>query len=183
MTKIKAVDFLSQVRTVEEFETFVSLLASTKGAITSQLQGFANDTLTSDIEELISEMEYTVQWINDRLESGAYDGNYDVLDSLRGHKSYLNKSIFQLQNNIEYSITIQIQQYTEGLEWKDTPVEERKIYGVDREECESNAYQLVKIISKINENEIRYTINNSSNGRYVGSDYKFNNYYNKGGKN
>lgn len=181
MTNIKAVDYLSQVRTVEEFEKFVSLLASTKGAITSQLKGFVTDTLTSDVYQLISEMEYTVQWINDRFESGSYDGNYDVLESLRENKSYLNKSIFQLRNNIQYSITIQIQQYTEGLEWKDTPVTEKEIYGIDHEECENLAYQMVKVISNINENEIRYTINNCSNGRYVGSDYKSRNYYNKGG--
>jgi len=182
MTNIKAVDYLSQVRTVEEFEKFVSLLASTKGAITSQLKGFTSVQLVEDVNGLIDEMEYTVKWINERFESGAYSGNYDVLESLRENKSYLNKSIFQLKNNIQYSITIQIQQYTEGLEWKDTPIEHREVLGVDREECENIAYQMVKVISNINENEIRYTINNGSNGHYVGSDYKFRNYY-KGGKN
>ncbi|UUV47146.1 hypothetical protein [Bacillus phage vB_BanS-Thrax5] len=181
MTNIKAVDFLSQVRTVEEFESFVSLLASTKGAITSQLKGFVTDTLTSDVYQLISEMEYTVQWINDRFESGAYDGNYDVLESLRENKSYLNKSIFQLKNDMQYSITIQIQRYTEGLEWKDTPVTEKEIYGIDYDECKQVAHHLAKAISNIEENEIRYTIDNGSNGRYVGSDYKMRNYYNKGG--
>lgn len=182
MTNIKAVDFLSQVRTVDEFESFVSLLASSKGSITCQLKCFTSVELIENVNELVEEMEYTVNWINDRLESGAYSGNYDVLDSLRENKSYLNKSIFQLKNNISYSITIQIQRYTDGLEWKDTPIVHKEICGIDREECESLAYKTVKALSNMEENEFRYTINNGSNGHYVGSEHKFNNYY-KGGKN
>ncbi|QIW89690.1 hypothetical protein PQE71_gp008 [Bacillus phage Izhevsk] len=90
MTNIKAVDYLSQVRTVGEFEKVVSLVIARKNVIKSMfLMGY---NMKEEIQELREQIHIVNNWIIDRLESGAYSGNDLVLDSLRENRTHLINS-------------------------------------------------------------------------------------------
>ncbi|WP_410988581.1 hypothetical protein [Bacillus cereus] len=69
---------------------------------------------------------------------------------------------------------IEVRLYTDGLEWKDTPVQLMDIYSETHEQVKENAYTVAKGISELEQNEVRYNFVGSEQGHYVGSMYKLN---------
>jgi len=72
---------------------------------------------------------------------------------------------------------IEIKRYTEGLRWEDTPAQEITLHYFSNEDFGDVAYSAVKEISETEKNEIRWNKKGFSNGHYVGSMHKFNNFY------
>ncbi|PGA05597.1 hypothetical protein [Bacillus mycoides] len=71
---------------------------------------------------------------------------------------------------------IEVKIYTDGLEWKDTPIQLMDIYGETYEQLKENAHTVAKEISDAEKNEVRYSFVSSMHdqGHYVGSMYKLN---------
>ncbi|WP_151035803.1 hypothetical protein [Bacillus wiedmannii] len=69
---------------------------------------------------------------------------------------------------------IEVKIYTDGLEWKDTPIQLMDIYGETYEQLKENAHTVAKEISDAEKNEVRYSFVSSMHdqGHYVGSMYK-----------
>ncbi|PGO29247.1 hypothetical protein CN984_12545 [Bacillus cereus] len=70
---------------------------------------------------------------------------------------------------------IEVKLYTDGLEWKDTPIQLMDIYGETYNQMKENAYTVAKEISEAEKNEVRYSfVGGADQGHYVGSMYKLN---------
>ncbi|MCC3687402.1 hypothetical protein LLR47_19555 [Bacillus cereus] len=70
---------------------------------------------------------------------------------------------------------IEVKLYTDGLEWKDTPMQLMDVYGETYKQMKENAYTVAKEISEAEKNEVRYSfVGGADQGHYVGSMYKLN---------
>ncbi|PFA76926.1 hypothetical protein [Bacillus cereus] len=70
---------------------------------------------------------------------------------------------------------IEVKLYTDGLEWKDTPMQLMDVYGETYKQMKENAHTVAKEISEAEKNEVRYSfVGGADQGHYVGSMYKLN---------
>ncbi|MDS7057219.1 hypothetical protein NXG04_07955 [Klebsiella pneumoniae] len=175
---IDVVNELKAVNELSDLENIVDELASHKMSLLSVPH--ADNEMQEVREEIIHAMETVVRWINDRLESGFW--GYDMVRELKEQKWYLMECLQELKYMLKHSITVNFQLYEDGKRWEDTPTKIMTIQALNEQDCRSIAYKKIKELSDLEETEIRYTINYSTQGHYVGSDYTFRNHY-KGGSN
>lgn len=122
--------------------------------------------------KVITDSTFIKNWIHH--ENKTRDDNpltQEFFENLDRLESQENEKGIVLQDVIE------IKRYTEGLKWEDTPFERIPLYYFAHEEFNEIAYDAVKEISEAEQNEIRWNKKGLSNGHYVGSMHKFNNFY------
>lgn len=166
------IDVQNELKAVNEFadlENIVDELASHKMSLLSVPH--ADNELQDVRSEIISGMELVVQWINERLETGFW--SYEMCEELRDMKAYVRRCLIELTYMVEYSITVNYQVYEFGKRWEDTPTKVMTVQGLSEQDCRGLAYHKMKDLSDYEETEIRYTVNNSSQGNYVGHEHAF----------
>uniref|UniRef100_A0AB39C7N2 Uncharacterized protein n=1 Tax=Bacillus phage KoopaTroopa TaxID=3234046 RepID=A0AB39C7N2_9CAUD len=160
---------LEKVNNLDDFENVIDELASMKMSLLSVV---CDDNELQDVRaELVHAMEYTVKWINERLESGYWC--YDTCQELREQKYYLMQCLSELKYMTKYSIKVNFQIHEFGKRWEDTPVKTMTVTALNEVDCRGLAGYKMKELSNLEEKEIRYTINHSSQGHYVGHNWTF----------
>ncbi|UGO50860.1 hypothetical protein PQE70_gp007 [Bacillus phage vB_BanS_Nate] len=167
---IDVVNELKAVNEVADLENIVDELAGHKMSLLSVV--CSDDELQDVRAEIIDGMEKVVQWINERLESGFW--SYDVCEELREFRYYMRTCITELTYMLKYSIKVNFQIGEWGKRWEDTPVKIMTVQGLSEDDCKGVAYMKMKELSNLEEKEIRFTYNNSSQGHYVGHHHAFN---------
>ena len=94
----------------------------------------------------------------------------------RREKNFSPTNIQMMESDKMIKDQIEVKIYTDGLEWKDTPIQLMDIYGETYEQLKENAHTVAKEISDAEQNEVRYSFVSSvhDQGHYVGSMYKLN---------
>ncbi|UGO46090.1 hypothetical protein PQE74_gp007 [Bacillus phage vB_BanS_Chewbecca] len=166
---IDVVNELKAVNEVADLENIVDELAGFKMSLLSV--PCADNELQDVRAEIIDGMEKVVKWINDRLETGFYD--YDTCEELREYRYYMKKCIIELQYMVKHSIKVHFQIHEWGKRWEDIPVKTMTVQALNEDDCKGIAYMKMKELSLYEEKEIRFTYNDSSQGKYIGHQYTF----------
>ncbi|AGI11797.1 hypothetical protein X915_gp007 [Bacillus phage vB_BanS-Tsamsa] len=169
---IDVVNELKAVNELSDLENIIDELASHKMSLLSVPH--ADNELQDVRAEIIDGMEKVVKWINDRLESGYW--GYDMARELKEQKWYLMECLQELKYMLEHSITVNFQLYEDGKRWEDTPVKTMTVQGLSENDCRGIAYIKMKELSNLEEREVRFTFNYSTQGHYVGHHHTFKNW-------
>lgn len=166
---IDVVNELKAVNELSDLENIVDELVSFKMSLL--YTPHADNELQDVRSEIVDGMEKVVTWITERLETGFYD--YDMCEELREIRYELRTCITELKYMLKYSIVLHYQIYEFGKRWEDIPSKKMTVQAFSEKDCRSLGFKRMKELAELEETEIRFTVNNSSQGHYIGHEFVF----------